>query len=270
MPSGVTQVIILICTLAALGHTQVLACSLRLGVETHFPPHIIQTNTGWSGLSIELAQRLASEIDCNIILIESPWLRAMRQIDKGELDLISHLTFSLERQQQFAFIGPHHLEQIYLVADPAAIPPLTSVEQLAKDVDLTAIAMLEGAYYGEDFARLQAEPGLKRQLVYINNNLDKMALLNAGRVNAVLEDLSVLRYWQREDLNTPIRYQPMLAIHQGPVYFGFNKKTLSALQLQQLNHAWQTLYQSGELASIVAHYHQLDNELDVPPPQPHL
>ena len=270
MPTKAAQIIILISMLTALGQAQVFACTLRLGVETHFPPHIIKTDTGWSGLSVELAERLAREIDCNIILVESPWLRAMRMIEKGELDLISHLTYSTERQQHFAFIGPHHLEQIYLVADPAAIPPLTSVEQLTQDVDLTAIAMLDGAFYGDDFARQQAKPGLKQQLVYINNNLDKMALLNAGRVNAVLEDLSVLRYWQREDPATPLRYQPLLAIHQGPVYFGFNKKTLSAEQQQHLIRAWQKLYSSGELTSIVAHYHQHDNELDVPPPQPHL
>ncbi|SNY53327.1 amino acid ABC transporter substrate-binding protein, PAAT family [Arsukibacterium tuosuense] len=256
--------------LPAIWLSQAMACTLRLGVETHFPPHIIKTEKGWSGLSVELAQRLAREVDCDVILIESPWLRAMRQIDKGELDIVSHLTFSPERQQRFAFIGPHHLEQIYLVADPTAIPALSSVEQLANDVDLTAIAMLDGAYYGEDFARLQAQPGLKRQLVYINNNLDKMALLNAGRVNAVLEDISVLRYWQSTHNNVSMRYRPLLAIHKGPVYFGFNKKTLSAAQLQQLESAWQKLHSSGELAAIVSRYQQADSELGVPPPQPHL
>lgn len=265
--------------LKAVGHSTVLlllwlpqamACNLRLGVETHFPPHIIQTETGWSGLSVELLQRLASEVGCNVSLVESPWLRAMRQIDRGELDVISHLTYSSERQQRFAFIGPHHLEQIFLVADPTAIAELNSVEQLLSEVDLNAIAMLDGAYYGEEFARLQAHPGLQRQLVYISNSLDKMALLNAGRVNAVLEDLSVLRYWQIEETNTPMRYQPLLAIHQGPVYFGFNKKTVSAEQLLQLSSAWQQLYKSGELASIVARYPQRDTELEVPPPQPQL
>jgi len=67
-----------------------------------------------------------------------------------------------------------------------------------------------------------------------------------------------------------MRYQPLLAIHKGPVYFGFNKKTLSSEKLEELRSAWQTLHVSGELASIVARYQQADNELDVPPPQPHL
>lgn len=268
MQRTVLKFIVAIVVLPSFWLSQAIACQLRLGVETHFPPHIIQTEQGWSGLSIELMQRLAREIECDVVLVESPWLRAMRQIDQGELDVISHLTFSPERQQRFAFIGPHHLEQIYLVADPAVIPALTTIEQLTEDVDLTAIAMLEGAYYGEEFARLQRQPGLKRQLVYIANNLDKMALLNAGRVNAVLEDISVLRYWQSEHSSTSMRYQPLLAIHKGPVYFGFNKKTLSEEQLKQLNTAWQKLHSNGELAAIVAHYQQRDNALQVPPPQP--
>ncbi len=270
MLTAMLQVVIGTAVMLSLWSAQAVGCNLRLGVETHFPPHIIQSDNGWSGLSIELAQRLAREVDCDLTLIESPWLRAMRQIDNGELDVISHLTFSNERLERFAFIGPHHLEQIFLVADPDTTPALSSVEQLTQDVDLNAIAMLNGAYYGEDFARLQAEPGLKRQLVYINNSLDKMALLSAGRVNAVLEDLSVLRYWQTEHHDTPSRYQPLLAVHQGPVYFGFNKKTLSATQLQQLDSAWQKLHSSGELASIVSRYQPRDAELNVPPPQPHL
>tara|TARA_R110002126_G_scaffold33382_15_gene104473 strand:- start:1558 stop:2370 length:813 start_codon:yes stop_codon:yes gene_type:complete len=270
MPTMVRPAILLLSMLLAAGQAYASACTLRLGVETHYPPHIIKTDTGWSGLSVELVQRLADEVDCELTLVESPWLRAMRQIDKGELDVVTHLTYSPERQPRFAFIGPHHLEHIYLVADPASTPELTSVEQLTNEVDLTAIAMLEGAYYGEKFAKLQTQPGLKRQLVYISNNLDKMALLNAGRVNAVLEDLSVLSYWQTGATQTPIRYQPLLEIHQGPVYFGLNRKTLSAAQLQQLANAWQQLYDSGELASIAARYPQKGTELNVPPPQPRL
>ncbi|KKO44080.1 amino acid ABC transporter substrate-binding protein [Arsukibacterium ikkense] len=270
MLKAVLQLVIQFSIVLWLYSPQAAACNLRLGIETHFPPHIIHGETGWSGLSIELAQRLAQEVECDLTLVESPWLRAMRQIDTGELDLISHLTFSTERLERFAFIGPHHLEQIFLVADPDAIPPLSSVEQLSNEIDLTAIAMLNGAYYGEDFARLQAQPGFKRQLVYITNSLDKMALLHAGRVNAVLEDLSVLRYWQTEHNTTSSRFQPLLAIHQGPVYFGFNRKTLSAAQLQQLNNAWQQLHSSGELARIVARYQQRETELNIPPPQPHL
>ncbi|MDX1676418.1 substrate-binding periplasmic protein [Arsukibacterium sp.] len=270
MPTAAFNFIVLFLALSAIWQQHAVACQLRLGVETHFPPHIIQKEQGWTGLSIELVQRLAREIDCQVVLVGSPWLRSMRLIEQGELDIVSHLTFSPERQQIFAFIGPHHVEQIYLVADPTAIPSVTSIEQLADEVDLTAIAMLEGAYYGEDFARLQTQPGLKRQLVYISNNLDKMALLNAGRVNAVLEDISVLRYWQSEHSTTAIRYQPLLAIHKGPVYFGFNKKTLSDKQLQQLNSAWLKLHSNGELAAIVAHYQQRDNALQLPPPQPQL
>ncbi|MBV2128306.1 substrate-binding periplasmic protein [Arsukibacterium indicum] len=270
MRKTVSHFIAAILALPAIWLPQAAACKLRLGVETHYPPHIIQTEQGWSGLNIELMQRLASEVKCELMLIESPWLRAMRQIEQGELDVVSHLTFSPERQQRFAFIGPHHLEQIYLVADPAVIPALTSVEQLTEEVDLTAIAMLDGAYYGEDFARLQTRPGLKRQLVYISNNLDKIALLNAGRVNAVLEDLAVLRYWQETDSTTSNRYQPLLAIHKGPVYYGFNRKTVSKEKLKELNAAWQKLHSNGELAAIVAHYQQRDNALQVPPPQPQL
>ena len=120
-----------------------------------------------------------------------------------------------------------------------------------------SIASLHGAYYGEEFSNLSQHPALARQLVSISSIQDKLALLRAGRVDAILEDLSVLHYWQQHSYPMAEKYQPLLLVYESPVYFGLSKTALSKQQIKQLTDAWHKLYHNGELAAIYRKY-QLD------------
>lgn len=258
--------LLLICTLLLVWSAvaEEPACTLRMSAETDFPPHLIKQNDNWTGLSVELMQRLADEVHCKLEFVNSPWLRALQQSEQGQLDVLSHLSFSEQRKQQFAFIGPHHTEAIYLVGDPAALPASSQLSDLIDKVDYGRIAVLHGAYYGEEFAQLSQQPALQRQLVVISSIQDKLALLRAGRVNAILEDISVLHYWQQHHYPDAGQYQPLLKVYESPVYFGFSKAALPASTLARLAQAWQKLYQQGELTAIYQKYH-ISNYADLIP-----
>ena len=248
--------------IGALFSSSVLAkgtapCLLRMAAEGNFPPHLIYQQQRWSGLSIELMQRLATEVNCQLSFIPSPWLRAIQLSNQGELDVISQFSFNPARQAQFAFIGPHHIESIYLVGDPTQLPRQLNITGLSASTEVGTIAALHGAYYGETFDKLSQQPGFASKLVSISSIQDKLALLRAGRVNAILEDISVLRYWQQHQYPDADRYQGLLKIHESKVYFALSKTSLSTERIAQLAQAWQTLYQQGELAKIYQKY-QLD------------
>lgn len=233
-------------------------CTLRMSAETDFPPHLIRQNANWTGLSIELMQQLAQAVDCQLVFVNSPWLRAMQLSEQGKLDVISHLSFNAQRNQHFSFVGPHHIEAIYLVGDPSHLPQAETLSDLANTVDYGRIATLHGAYYGEAFAKLTQQPAFARQLVSISSIQDKLALLRAGRVNAILEDISVLHYWQQHQYPNAEHYAPLLKVYESPVYFGFSKTSLTKQKRRQLADAWQQLHQQGVLALIYQKY-QLDN-----------
>lgn len=232
------------------------ACVLRVAAETDFPPHLILKEQGWQGQSVELLQLLATEVGCDLQFINSPWLRSLAQIKSGELDLVSHLSFSEARKSDFAFIGPHHIESIWLIGNPKKLPALSRFDDLSHKVDLGRIAELNGAYYGEDFASLKQTEFFARQLVSISSIQDKLLLLEAGRVNAILEDVSVLEYWQKNKYKNANNYQPLVLVYQSPVYFGFSKKSLSKPMLVKLQQAWQKLYEEGAIDQIVRRYQQ--------------
>jgi ABC-type amino acid transport substrate-binding protein len=135
------------------------------------------------------------------------------------------------------------------------------LQQLASETDLGRIAELNGAYYGEEFNLLKQNPLFARQLVSISSIQDKLALLEAGRVNAILEDESVLQYWQSNDYTNANKYRPLLLVYQSPVYFGFSKKTLSKAMLVKLQQAWQRLFDRGDLQKVFRRYQV--NDLNV-------
>ncbi|HEY9041333.1 MAG TPA: transporter substrate-binding domain-containing protein, partial [Rheinheimera sp.] len=159
------------------------SCVLRMGIETSFAPYIIQQDNSWRGVNVELLQRLVQEIGCELEFIHSPWLRSLRLIEQGELDVLSHLSYNDERSKSFAFIGPHQLEKIYLVGLPQAFSGLSSVSQLRKAGTSGIIALLNGAYYGEELESVLNDAKNRTRFVFIRGNEDKQALLLNGRVH---------------------------------------------------------------------------------------
>ena len=230
------------------------ACVLRMAAETNFPPYQLLKQQRWEGQTVELARLLAAEVGCDLQFVDIPWLRSLAQIKSGELDLVSHMSYSGERGRDFAFVGPHHIESMWLIGNPDKLPKVSALKDLSENIDLGRIAELVGAYYGEEFALLKQNPFFARQLVSISSIQDKLALLEAGRVNAILEDESVLYYWQTHQYQNAEKYRPLLLVYKSPVYFGFSKKSLSKAMLVKLQKAWQKLYDQGVIDKTVKRY----------------
>lgn len=242
------------------------SCTLRMGIETSFAPYIIQTKDSWTGLNVELLARLAKEVGCSLEFIHSPWLRSLKLIEQGELDVLSHLSYNAERSKQFAFIGPHQQEIIYLVGKTEAFPALTNLTQLKRSGTSGIIALLNGAYYGDELDSILNDAKNRTRFVFIRGNEDKQALLLNGRVHGVLEDIVAYHYWKKQAGLSTVGLEPLFEVYQSPVYFGFNRHTLSPERLEQLAKAWQHLYNNGELGLIVQKYQLAEFKFSLPLP----
>ncbi|MDP4529348.1 transporter substrate-binding domain-containing protein [Alkalimonas delamerensis] len=230
------------------------SCTLRMGADSYFPPHLNPGEQGWQGLSIDLARSLATEVGCELTILQSPWRRSLQLLAQGQLDILSHLSFSEARHADFRFIGPHHIETVILIGDAAKLPKLESLTELAEWPKERIIAILNGAYYGEAFQQLIEQDGFGPTLVEIRSHEDKLALLESGRVDAVLEDQTTLYHWQQSGQVQHNQYQQLLVVYQNPVYFGISRQSIAEAQAIQLDEAWQRLYQQGRLQQIRARY----------------
>lgn len=244
------------------------ACNWRMGIETSFAPYIMQNGDSWRGLNVDLLARLAQELGCSLEFIHSPWLRSLKLIEQGELDVLSHLSYNQERSANFAFIGPHVLEIIYLVGVPQAFSGLSDIRQLKQHGTSGIIALLNGAYYGDELDNILHDAKNRTRFIFIRGNEDKQALLLNGRVHGVLEDIAAYHYWKTRSELPTADYLPLFEVHRSAVYFGFNRTTFSAEQLQQMALAWQRLYDNGSLAAIVSGYQLDEFRMTLPQPAP--
>lgn len=231
-----------LCSLLLASRAIAAPCQLRFAAENDFPPHLIRDDDAhWHGQSVELLQALAAKVGCQVQFVSSPWLRALVQLKTGELDVISHFYKNTDREKDFYFIGPHHQEGIWLIGQPHDFQQVHTITDTKALQPKRRIAVLNGAYYGETFERYRRDPNFAAQLVPISSIQDKLALLNAGRVDGILEDRSVLRYWQQHKAKQAHRYQPIVLVYQAPVYFGFSKTSISPALFAKLQAAWQQL-----------------------------
>ncbi len=81
------RVLSALAAMVLLCSASIQACVLRMAAETDFPPHLILREQGWQGQSVELLQLLAKEVGCELVFVNSPWLRSLAQLKSGELDL---------------------------------------------------------------------------------------------------------------------------------------------------------------------------------------
>ncbi len=256
--------------LGALLSLPAKSCVWRMGIETSFAPYIMQQGDSWRGLNVDLLSALATEMGCQLEFIHSPWLRALKLMEQGQLDVVTHLTYNPERSRQFAFIGPHHQEVIYLVGIPQAFPGLSDLSELKRSGTPGIIALLNGAYYGDELDSILNDAKNRTRFVFIRGNEDKQALLLNGRVHGVLEDIAAYHYWKKRASLPTADYQPLFQVFQSPVYFGFNLNTFNAQQLEALAAAWQKLYDNGSLLQVMQPYQLDEYQFSLPAPQPRL
>jgi ABC-type amino acid transport substrate-binding protein len=243
--------VVLALLLWSTASTAAQTCVLRFALDTPFPPHIILDEAEPHGLNVRMLQALAAEVGCELRLVKSPWARALKLMQQGEIEVISQLSYNPERGKDLYFIGPHHQERMWLIADPTTQPALQQLADLQHWPAGWLLAMLNGGYFGEQFRQLQSDVHFKRHLLPILSNQDKLALLNSGRVQAVLEEELAWRWRVRQQ---PSPYQLMLLVHDNPVYFGFSRRSVSPQLAASLASGWQRLYQQGQLQQIRQHY----------------
>ncbi len=234
-------------------------CQLSMQVQ-HFPPRMIKTELAgqshWRGFNVDLFRLLLSKIGCQPQFQELPWGRSLLLLQQGELAAMSNMSLNAERQQFAEFIGPFLQEQIVAVGPVGLKPQVASLASLR--LHAQNIGLMQGIYYGPEFAEASQDSVLAAKLVYVKTNQQKLQLLYSGRVQVVFEDLLNYQLLRQAGQLDAEQFQPLFTLYRNGVYFAFSKRTITTAQLQQLRQAWQQLVASGELKQLQQQYQLTD------------
>ncbi|WP_462170327.1 substrate-binding periplasmic protein [Pseudoalteromonas xiamenensis] len=220
----------------------------RYGVQAQKNPEL-----GWHGLDVDFAKALLEKAGCKYRFVSTPWGRAIKMLELGDLDLVLSVSDNPKRRAFAYFVGPQRMENIVFAVHRDAPVELNSMEQLfALD---RPVAIQRGAFYGQNFeTHLAALKDPEQQFIYVADNNVKINLLKNQRISGFLEEKYNLLYQIENNPNfSEVRINTFI-VNQEPVYYAFSKKSITPEQLTQFEAAYIALQKSGELKAILKKY----------------
>lgn len=229
------------------------ACKLTVRFELYPPQAYLDENNQWQGMDVDFAKVLLNEAGCQYTFVKVPWGRAMGMLEKGELDMMLSVSRNPERQKFAHFIGPQREESIVLISkasDPITEEKFNNLKTWDKP-----IAIQQGAYYGEKFAKMRAnDTQAHAHFIIIPNNDIKLSLLHKGRVSGIIDEkLNILYQIQQNPEFSNIVVYP-LVIHVNKVYYAFSRASVDATTIARLQKAFDTLQHNNRLLPIERRY----------------
>lgn len=215
------------------------ACLLTMPASDDRPPffELQRSTSNWQGLGVVWLEQISQQLNCDAKLIELPWGRALRLLQNGELDLMTNLSKTKERERYLDFIGPHHIEKLILLLSSTenSITRLEGISQLKGQ-----IAILANGFYGEEFHWLyQHNPDFRQRIVAVSSSALMKKMLISHRVTGLIEDEQVISQWRRQQDISAVDFHQVLTVNANPVYIGLSKKALNQHQRDQIKSWWE-------------------------------
>jgi ABC-type amino acid transport substrate-binding protein len=163
-------------------------CVLRIATSGDYAPFSLRSTDGLSGLDVDLARRLGSDLDCEIEWVVFRWPELLGILDRQEADIaFGGITMRPERALHGLFSRPYARTGVVVVAAPSS-----GLRTLGDCREPGArIAVNRGGHL-ERWTRHHLA-GATIESVTDNQSLP--ALLRAGRVDAIVTDTAEVATW---------------------------------------------------------------------------
>ena len=163
--------------------------TLKVGMSADQPPMTtLNRQGGVMGFDVDLARGLATAMRVELDIKVLPFGDLMKALDKGEIDMIiSNMSITPERSEEAYFVGPYMMTGKSLLTRNSVLAQADSSGAINRaDLKIAAIQNSTSA----TFAR---ENTPQAELVETETSDEAVALLIAGKVDAVLADMPVCK-----------------------------------------------------------------------------
>jgi len=155
--------------------------SIIVGGDQNYPPFEYLDDEGNpAGYNVDLIQAIAREMGLHIEIRLGPWSQVTSMLERGEIDLVQGMMYSVERDQIFDFSQAHTVHQHVVVSRKASngrIIPATAEDLRGHRIVVQA---------GDIMHEFAIEKGLTDDLVVVESQEDALELVLMGEVNYAL------------------------------------------------------------------------------------
>lgn len=234
--------LVAICLAAALIWVGPATGSEKLRVAmVNWPPAKIIENGRFGGTDVLMLDEIADQIGIVLEYVECPWRRCLVMIEAGEVDFISSITKSPERERYLQFIEPPYRNgyDIYFY---------TRGTDLRKYADLQGLSIghIRGSAY---FDRFDDDHSLAKFAVTREDQLIEM--LSRGRLDVIVGIGRNLDYLiQRRKLSTVIRRTSLVVPTVAPTYIAISRKSSGLHLASRIGQALLTMTRTHRIEII--------------------
>ena len=186
------------------GLAQAQDCHLRVGWEEWYP--LIHERDGQlTGSEFVLLSRLAKQANCQLEFVELPWIRALRSLQNGDIDLLYGASKTPEREAFAQFSRPYRVEQMLLLTHregPAQPGPISLTDWLATpngNDKPRLLGVILGFYYGDQLDPIVHAPEAQAQRLQVRWDQQLLKLLKAKRIDGYLIEASIAPQLTRQN-----------------------------------------------------------------------
>lgn len=233
-------------------------CSKTLTIlQSDWRPYLYRQPDGrLSGLDFELITSILDLAGCRYEFIEQPFKRALASLEAGEIDLMTGVSVTPDRQIYGRFSHPYREERIVMMMRQRDLARFssTSLWDMVYGHNLTVGTMM-GGYYGETFGRLDQDAlASENRLVYVESNARLLNMLVLGRIDVIVEDLASLH------MNADrLGFDDRVAVHPRPlnsdvVHFILSRQSTTEADVDTINAAIDAFLASDSYHQLLSRY----------------
>lgn len=171
-------------------------CHLRVGWEEWYPL-IYERDNQLTGNEFVRLSSLAKQADCQLEFIELPWIRALKSLQEGEIDLLYGASQTPEREVFAQFSRPYRVEQMLLLTqregasqqDPVSLSSWLATPNASGKPRVLGVIL--GFYYGDTLDPIVRAPAIQAQRLEVRWDQQLLELLQAGRIDGYLIEASI-------------------------------------------------------------------------------
>jgi polar amino acid transport system substrate-binding protein len=226
--------------------TMVPAQELRVGFGTNKPPYVFEGEL--RGLEYDLVSRAAQNAGLEVKALYAPMERLHLMLRRGEVDAITTTNYGSGVRAYYSEVYIHYHNVAVALAERGY-----HIETIA-DLGRYSISTFQRArlLMGPDFEEMALNnPRYREEAQQINRN----RLLYSGRIDVVVGDERIIRYFDREvadqvDVTQPLTWYEIFP--PTPYRVGFRLDT----QRQRFDEGLRQLRESGEYERIIERYQE--------------
>ena len=221
-------------------------CKLTLGLSDWMPYQQLKPGGKATGKQIALVQQIASLAGCELSYKSISFPEGLKAIKNGGIDLQLNATPSSERENYAYFSQPYRTEFLLLYSTEKYLQKCQkmSLEELLSDG--FKLAVQNGLVYGPELSKIQNTPELNQKIIYVDNNVQHVDLVNDNRLDGIVDDPLVVSYRSTLYATGSTLSSCSIVVSSSPISIIFSKKTVPARLVERFNQAISEIKQTDE------------------------